>query len=557
MARRGGESKSGMAWIWLGGLCAFVTVLVVLSCPGTAGAQVPGIMGYQGRVTINGTNVTGTVAFKFALITSNDTGEVTLWSHNGTGTNGAAPEDPGVELSVTRGLYACNLGDTNLVNMTRPVTPDVFSVPEVFLRVWVDDGESGFLRMTPDIRIAAVGYALVAQTALSAPAAAPASGAMLVSMQAQDTNLTANGYRLMMTVPAPSWVGGTLTNVPSARSGHSAVWDGSRMLVWGGRIAAGTYVASGGAYSPDGDAWTTLSTVGAPEARAAHAAVWSGSEMLVWGGVNLAGYVTAGGRFTPGTQAWSAMTTNDAPAGRQGHVAVWTGSRLLVWGGVNASGLLDDGALYDPVSNRWSALAVAAPPAARSGAAAAWCGDRLVVWGGEGESGPLDTGAQLIFSNGVPSAWVAMTSSSAPSARSGVPAVWTGDRLLVWGGRSGDTPLADGAAYDPVADAWTALAASNAPAARYDHIALWNDSELLILTGANASGTLSSGSAYDPATALWRSLGTSGSPVARSQATAVWSGTEILVFGGLSGAQPVAALQRLTPQPAWYFYRKL
>jgi hypothetical protein len=48
-----------------------------------------------------------------------------------------------------------------------------------------------------------------------------------------------------------------------------------------------------------------------------------------------------------------------------------------------------------------------------------------------------------------------------------------------------------------------------------------------------------------------------GNPLARSVPGAVWSGTEILLFGGLSGFQPVAALQRLTPQAAWYFYRKL
>jgi phospholipase C len=33
--------------------------------------------------------------------------------------------------------------------------------------------------------------------------------------------------------------------------------------------------------------------------------------------------------------------------------------------------------------------------------------------------------------------------------------------------------------------------------------------------------------------------------------------SELIVFGGQSGSVPVAALQRLTPQPTWYFYRKL
>jgi len=37
----------------------------------------------------------------------------------------------------------------------------------------------------------------------------------------------------------------------------------------------------------------------------------------------------------------------------------------------------------------------------------------------------------------------------------------------------------------------------------------------------------------------------------------VWTGTEIMVFGGWSAGQRVASLQRLVPQPVWYFYRKL
>ncbi len=43
----------------------------------------------------------------------------------------------------------------------------------------------------------------------------------------------------------------------------------------------------------------------------------------------------------------------------------------------------------------------------------------------------------------------------------------------------------------------------------------------------------------------------SGLARARSGATAVWMGTEILILGGQANGQPVAALQKLNPQPAW------
>jgi len=80
---------------------------------------------------------------------------------------------------------------------------------------------------------------------------------------------------------------------------------------------------------------------------------------------------------------------------------------------------------------------------------------------------------------------------------------------------------------------------------------------MLIVAGADASGELSSGAAYDPATDQWRSLSNAGGPVIRRQTAAIWTGAEIMVFGGLSAGQREGGLQRLAPQPNWYFYRKL
>ena len=44
------------------------------------------------------------------------------------------------------------------------------------------------------------------------------------------------------------------------------------------------YFNSGGRYNPSTDSWTATSTTDAPAARAGHTAVWTGSEMIVWGG---------------------------------------------------------------------------------------------------------------------------------------------------------------------------------------------------------------------------------------------------------------------------------
>src|SRR5438093_855387 len=98
-----------------------------------------------------------------------------------------------------------------------------------------------------------------------------------------------------------AWTPTTLTNAPSARWIHTAVWTGSEMIVWGGFID-GFIVNTGGRYNPSTDSWTATSTTGAPDRRFDHTAVWTDSEMIVWGGSNESvGQLFTGGRYNPAT----------------------------------------------------------------------------------------------------------------------------------------------------------------------------------------------------------------------------------------------------------------
>ena len=386
--------------------------------------------------------------------------------------------------------------------------------------------------------------------------AAPA-GAVLVSLFSPDTALVAGGYRQFMSTTVPAWANGSTANAPTARSGHSTVWSGQAMIVWGGTPSGSTYLCSGGLYDPSLDGWSAVSSVSAPTARAYHTAVWAGTQMIIWGGKGSSGNLGTGGRYNPSANTWAAVATSGAPTARMGQVAVWTDSKMVIWGGINSAGLLNDGALYDPASNQWTAFDLTNAPEGRMNAVAVWAGDRMIVWGGTGESGELDTGGQLVFSNGVPTQWLSTTTRGVPWARIGHTALWTGDRMLIWGGQTSGIPLDDGAVYCPACDEWKGISSTNAPQARYDHAAVWTGTEMLIAGGANAGGALSTSAGYDPSTQQWRPLSNVGGPLARSLLGAAWSGTELLVFGGSTGSQTVATLQRLLPEPAWYFYRKL
>ena len=382
-------------------------------------------------------------------------------------------------------------------------------------------------------------------------------GALLASTQGADPTLIAAGYKLMMTIPAQGWAAGATVNAPSSRFRHTGVWDGQRFIVWGGLIGAGTPTGTGAWYDPATDAWTALSTLGAPSARSEHTAVWTGTQMVVWGGMGSSSRLNTGARFTPGTQAWSSTATSGAPSARRGHVAVWTGSRMVVWGGLDGSGLLNDGGLYNPADNTWVALPTENAPEPRKDATAVWSGTALYVWGGTGDAGEVNTGGILSFSGNTPTGWTALPTFNAPMGRVGHTAVWAGDRMIVWGGTSNGTPLGDGGAYCLDCGDWTTVSMDNAPLARGGHAAVWTGAEMLVVGGSNAAGDVSSPAAYDPATREWRPLATLGGPLARTGPVAAWTTTEILVFGGTSGGASVGTLQRLFPQPEWYFYRKL
>src|SRR5262245_32551148 len=109
------------------------------------------------------------------------------------------------------------------------------------------------------------------------------------------------------------------------------------MIVWGGTDLS-SVLDTGGWYNPSTDSWTATSTTNAPTARSGHTAVWTGVAMIVWGGeVTISRRLNTGGRYNPSTDTWTDTSTTSVPAAREYHTAVWTGSEMIVWGGASVS----------------------------------------------------------------------------------------------------------------------------------------------------------------------------------------------------------------------------
>ena len=410
------------------------------------------------------------------------------------------------------------------------------------------------------------------------------TGAEMIVWGGVATNITNTGGRYN---PATdSWLPTSLANAPSPRVEHTAVWAGSVMVVWGGRDGNGMAAFNtGGRYDPASDSWAATSLVNAPPPRIGHTAVWTGAEMIVWGGdlrFSL-GATNTGGRYRPDTDTWTPTNQLNAPSPRAYHVAVWTGSLMIVWStadnktggrydpandswtptdnrdsspsvyngvwtgaemlvwGPNPgclSGCAGVGGRYDPALDVWRPLNLAGAPRGPDRdrpITAVWTGREMIVWGMSGYDGGVSgEGGRY---NPATDSWSPVTKTNAPVNRSYHTAVWTGSEMIVWGGEDNQgTILNSGGRYNPATDSWQTISTADAPAARYIHTAVWTGREMIVWGGVGGgSAHLNTGGRYDPATDSWQTTTTNNAPIPRRYHTAVWTGAEMLVWGGRAG----------------------
>lgn len=398
-----------------------------------------------------------------------------------------------------------------------------------------------------------------------------------------------------------TWAPTTLTGAPFARSGHATLWTGSEVIVYGGMTFFGGTFDSGAFYDPATDSWRTLPRVGAAdEGGLGTSAVWTGTKMISWGGGYIGdfggGVWNKGGKYDPASNAWQTTSTGpNVPSPRWEHTAVWTGTKMIVWGGDDSSSALATGGVYDPVADDWrvtntGSVCTTGPlnghgcqadencpgtcsggannagacsgnqdclggcqnnpavrcaintecssqglgkctnpppgtcgnagacqggafhPAGASSPSAVWTGDRMIVWGLPGSGGAVyDVGTDT---------WTPISTLNAPSFDYS-SAVWTGSGMIVWG-------FYGGGRYDPAGDTWAPVSSVNAPSPRVGPTVVWTGDEMIIWGGSN----LDSGGRYRPSTNTWQSTSLLNAPTGRQSHTAAWTGSEMVIWGG-------------------------
>jgi hypothetical protein len=335
--------------------------------------------------------------------------------------------------------------------------------------------------------------------------------------------------------PKPGWM--LIADPPAAlesRVGHTAVWTGSEMIVWGGNNDT-IYYSDGASYDPSTNKWTMLPDSGlAP--RSNHTAVWTGSEMIVWGGINLDVVADDHASYDPKTGTWTKLPV--APIGpRYDHVAVYatTTNEMIVWGGAGTPALSNGAALNLKATPPWRTLEPS-PLNGRGPAGAVWNGTSMVVFGGVG---PAPYGDAASY-DPVAKKWTKQLDPPAPidprnpQVAVAVPSSSTSQTVAFFGGIGSGAPRDNGVAWnDPT---WTLIAAPPASAlptpGRTGPSGFASPGRLWIWGGWALDGTYPvTGASYDFGAKTWSAM-PSGTLGGRANATAVWTGTMAIVWGG-------------------------
>ena len=203
--------------------------------------------------------------------------------------------------------------------------------------------------------------------------------------------------------------------------------------------------------------------------------------------------------------------------------------------GLQSLGYSQVGAIKLDILNSWSPIATATgAPSVRQGAAAVWTGEKLIVWGGSKSSERMNDGAAYDLSANV---WSPINPIGAPSGRGEAHALWTGTEMIIFGGSVGGGGHGgwskEGGRYAPQSDDWSAIPQFMGIMADHGYTTVWAGDRMIVWGGTSHPSTLvNSGASYFPASNSWQQIADNGAPTPRRLHTAVWTGTQMIIWGG-------------------------
>lgn len=309
---------------------------------------------------------------------------------------------------------------------------------------------------------------------------------------------------LLSTLPARADSARVVASLPTPNSTTSAVFDGSKALIFGGKSGDGQYLDGIARFDPITNS-VDMATATLPTARLRASATWTGRRAYIFGGL-----------VPPFGDSRTAEIVEYDPAA----------DAVRVMGGVLPTARSETSAVWDP-RNRPRV-------GCRQGCA--------YIFGGQ-ENGPCCTHflSDIVRYNPATDT-VAVMSARLPDIRGYTSAVFDGTYVYAFGGyRAACSTVCvefdEIVRYDPVADVAVVMDA-RLPSTRSWTSAVWDGRHAYVLGGTDYSRSssrpyLDEIVRYDPI-ADRAELMSSRLPSPRSRTSAVWAGSSAYVFGGYS-----------------------
>lgn len=349
---------------------------------------------------------------------------------------------------------------------------------------------------------------------------------------------------------------------PTVRAGPAVVWDGSRLILFGGND--GVHENDLWWYNPTTNVWTQKipsGDVSSPGQRSYARIVWDGNRVIMFGGDSGTGFYNDLWFYDPGMNSWTEKISQGAagsPSGRLDHALAWNGSNVVLFGGRDSSSYRNDLWWYSPSTNTWTEKIpqdASGSPSSRVSPGGAWDGSELIIFGGQDSSGQYkhDTWGYNPANN----SWTEKLPASTPTETAGHLMEWDGRRVTKFGGQNQYGFRDEVHWYDPVNNNWTGKvydALIGSPSRRMPSGLVWTGTTVLMYGGVDATGNRNDLWSYDPS-AWGRRIPNeaSSSPSARNGQRMVWSGTNMILFGGrFSNVKIKSDLWLFNPQTnAW------
>jgi hypothetical protein len=351
----------------------------------------------------------------------------TYWSNDGTSANGSEPATA-ESVPVNNGLFTARLGDPTQTNMSA-FPAGLFLLPNLELRIWFNNGVSGFAALSPTQPLSAAPYAMAAANLTGTVATSQLTG--------QIPPASIGAGTISTTMIAPGAVGSN--QIAAGAVGSSQLAAGA---VGSAQIAAGAVGSSQIAAGAVGTSQISPGAVGSTQIAAGAV----GSSQLAPGAVGsnqIAAGAVGTAQIAPGAVGSAQLAAGAVGSGQIAAGAV--GSSQLALGAVAASNLV--------AATGWFALTTLtkpnpAPSDSFGSSVAAVGTDRLLISAPYDDTGATDAGAAYLFS--LSGALLTTFTNPTPAASelfgTAVASVGT-DRVLVGAPQDSTGAPAAGAAY--------------------------------------------------------------------------------------------------------------